>query len=386
MLNIYPIEQRGWAMSIWGLGVMIGPIMGPALGGWLTDAYTWRWVFFINLPFGIATVLGIATFMEDSERRIQFFDWFGFATLSIGIGSLQLMLDRGEQLGWFDSDEILLEAAIAVGALYLFLAHILTTPRPFITISIFRDSNFVVGLIFMFVCGIMLLASIALMAPFLQNVLGYPVVDAGWLLGTRGIGMAFAMLGAGRLLNRVGARALLTLGLLCNIVSLYYATGFSVDTHIWTIVWTSMLQGLGLGLLFVPLNTIALSTLPPELRTEGTALWTLIRNMGSSIGVSVVIANLSSKTITMHARLAELVTPFNLGLADPAAEPLNPATDMGRALLDQLLTQQATIIAYANDFKMMMIMGLLAFPLILFVRQTVSPPRPAAREAMSQAH
>jgi DHA2 family multidrug resistance protein len=381
MLNIYPIEQRGWAMSIWGLGVMIGPIMGPTLGGWLTDAYSWRWVFFINLPFGIATVLGIAAFMEDSEKRIQFFDWLGFATLSIGIGSLQLMLDRGEQLGWFDSGEILLEAAIAAGALYLFLAHIMTTPRPFITISIFRDRNFVVGLVFMFVCGIMLLASIALMAPFLQNVLGYPIVDAGWLLGTRGIGMAFAMLGAGRLLNRVGPRSLLTLGLLCNVVSLYYSTGFGVNTHTWTIVWTSMLQGLGLGLLFVPLNTIALSTLPPALRTEGTALWTLIRNMGSSIGVSVVIANLSSKTITMHARLAELVTPFNLGLADPAAEPLNPATDMGRALLDQLLTQQATIIAYTNDFKMMMVMSMLAFPLILFVRQEAFP----ARQAMSQA-
>jgi DHA2 family multidrug resistance protein len=233
----------------------------------------------------------------------------------------------------------------------------------------------------MFVCGIMLLASIALMAPFLQNVLGYPIVDAGWLLGTRGIGMAFAMLGAGRLLNRVGPRSLLTLGLLCNVVSLYYSTGFGVNTHTWTIVWTSMLQGLGLGLLFVPLNTIALSTLPPALRTEGTALWTLIRNMGSSIGVSVVIANLSSKTITMHARLAELVTPFNLGLADPAAEPLNPATDMGRALLDQLLTQQATIIAYTNDFKMMMVMSMLAFPLILFVRQEAFP----ARQAMSQA-
>ncbi|HWB45038.1 MAG TPA: DHA2 family efflux MFS transporter permease subunit [Hyphomicrobiaceae bacterium] len=386
MLNIYPIEQRGWAMSIWGLGVMIGPIMGPTLGGWLTDAYTWRWVFFINLPFGIATALGIATFMEDSERRIQFFDWFGFATLSIGIGSLQLMLDRGEQLGWFDSNEIVLEGLIAAGAMYLFLAHIMTTPRPFITVSIFRDRNFVIGLVFMFVCGILLLASMALMAPFLQNVMGYPIVDAGWLLGTRGIGMAFAMLGAGRLINRVGARSLLTIGLLCNVVSLYYSSGFSVDTQIWTIVWTSMLQGLGLGLLFVPLNTIALSTLPPALRTEGTALWTLIRNMGSSIGVSVVIANLSSKAITMHARLAEVVTPFNLGLADPAAEPLNPATDMGRALLDQLVTQQATIIAYANDFKLMMIMSLLAFPLILFVRQGPSPARPPAREAMSQAH
>jgi DHA2 family multidrug resistance protein len=304
------------------------------------------------------------------------FDWLGFAALSIAIGAFQLMLDRGEQLGWFDSNEIVLEAIVAAVAFYFFLAHCLTAARPFVPIEIFRDRNFVVGLAFMFVCGVMLLAMAALMAPYLQTVMGYPIFDAGWLLGTRGIGMAIAMLFAGRLIMRIGERSLLFLGLVFNAVSLYYTMGFSPDTSAWTIVWTSMLQGAGLGLLFVPLNTLALSSLPAQLRTEGTALWTLIRNMGSSIGVSIMIANLSSKTILMHARLGESVTPFNQALADPSAAMLDPSTETGRALLDNLITQQATIIAYANDFKLMLVVSLLAFPLILLVR-----PRPATTAA-----
>jgi MFS transporter, DHA2 family, multidrug resistance protein len=386
MLNIYPVERRGWAISIWGMGVMIGPIMGPTLGGWLTDSYSWRWVFFINLPFGIATVLGLLAFMHEShENRALSFDWFGFLALSIAIGALQLMLDRGEQLGWFDAQEIVLETLISATAFYFFIAHLLTTSRPFISIEIFRDGNFVVGLVFMFVCGVQLLGSMALMATFLENVMGYPIIDAGWLLGTRGIGMAFAMLLAGKLINRVGVHALLFLGLLCNVISLYHMTEFSPDTARQTIIWTSILQGAGLGLLFVPLNTIALATMAPRLRTEGTALWTLIRNMGSSIGVSVLVANLTNKTILMHARLAESVTPFNQALADPGAAALDPSTEMGLALLDIIMTQQATIIAYTNDFKLMMLMSLFAFPLILLVRKS-KPAVPSIQDTAAAAH
>jgi DHA2 family multidrug resistance protein len=382
MLDIYPPERRGWAMSMWGLGVMIGPIMGPTLGGWLTDTYTWRWVFFINLPFGIATVLGLLAFMHQTPQRRLSFDWFGFAALSIAIGSLQLMLDRGEQLGWLDSDEILTEAIIAGVAFYFFVSHVLTTTQPFISIEIFRDRNFVIGLAFMFICGILLLASAALMAPFLQNVMGYPIIDAGWLLGTRGIGMACAMLVASRLMVRIGVRALIFLGLVCNAVALDYTIGFSPSTHVWTIVWTSMLQGVGLGFMFVPLNTISLATLSPALRNEGTALWTLIRNMGSSIGVSILIANLTNKTILIHARLAESITPFNQALADPAVSILDPSNDTGRALLEAILGQQASIIAYENDFKLMMAITLLAFPLILLIRrQTAAASAPAAATA-----
>jgi MFS transporter, DHA2 family, multidrug resistance protein len=376
MLTIYPPERRGWAMSLWGMGVMIGPIMGPTLGGWLTETYSWRWVFYINLPFGIATVLGLLAFMRDAPAtRRPGFDWLGFAALSIAIGALQLMLDRGEQLGWFDSTEIVVEACLSAITFYFFLAHTLTWPNPFIPLEIFRDRNFVVGLVFMFVCGVLLLASMALLAPFLQNVMGYPIVDAGWLLGTRGVGMMAAMLVAGRLLNRIGPRLLLLLGLSASAFSLYHCTDFSPDTARSTIVWTSVVQGIGLGFMFVPLNTVALSTLPPALRTEGTAMWTLIRNLGSSIGVSIVIATLTNKTTVIRARLVEGVTDFNQGLADPLAAPLDPATETGRALLDNLVNQQAAIIAYANDFKLIMVLCLLAMPLILLIR---SSPRAAA--------
>lgn len=369
MLNIYPIEQRSWAMSLWGMGVMIGPIMGPVLGGLLTEYYSWRWIFFINVPFGIATALGLLAFMDETEKNARLtFDWFGFAALSIAIGALQLMLDRGEQQSWFDSNEIIVTAIVSAAAFYFFIVHTLTTPLPFISIEIFRNRNFVIGLMFMFVCGVMLVASMALMAPFLQGVMGFPIIDAGLLLGTRGIGMMVAMLAAGRLMVRMDARLMLAFGLACCTVSLYYTIDFSPDTAIGTIVWTSMLQGFGLGFMFVPLNTVALSSISAALRTQGTAMWTLIRNLGSSIGVSIVIANLTNKTITMHARLAESVTPFNQALADPAAAMLDPSTDTGRALLEQVISQQAAIIAYANDFKLMMVMTLLAFPMILLIR------------------
>jgi MFS transporter, DHA2 family, multidrug resistance protein len=369
MLTIYPPDRRGWAMSLFGMGVMIGPIMGPMLGGWLTEYYSWRWIFYINLPFGIATVIGLVVFMDDAEgNRSLAFDWLGFAAFGIAIGALQLMLDRGEQLGWFDSNEIVLLAIVSAAAFYFFIAHSLTTDRPFIPAEIFRDRNFIVGLTFMFVTGILLVATMALMAPLLQGVMGYPILDAGVMLGTRGLGMAVTMLVAGPLMSRIDGRILLFAGLTCCVVSLYCSIDFTPDTAMRTVVWVSILQGAGLGFMFVPLNTISLATIPPTLRTEGTAMWTLIRNLGSSIGVSIVIANLTNKTIMMRAHLAEQVTPFNQAMADPAAAMLDPSTDTGRALLENLITQQAAIIAYANDFKLIMLVTLLAFPLVLLLR------------------
>jgi DHA2 family multidrug resistance protein len=379
MLDIYPPERRGWAMTLWGLGVMIGPIMGPILGGWLTEYYSWRWIFFINVPFGVATVLGLVAFMEKMEGNAALpFDWLGFAALSIGIGALQLMLDRGEQVGWFDSGEIVATALVSGAGFYVFLAHTLTTSQPFIPLAIFRDRNFVVGLAFMFVVGILLVATMAVMAPFLQGVVGFPIIDVGLLLGTRGIGMAIGMVAAGRLIMRSDPRLLLGTGLACCVVSLYYTIDFSPETAAFTIVWTSILQGIGLGSMFVPLNTLALGGLPPELRTQGTAMWTLIRNLGGSIGVSIVIASLTNKTTVMHARLAESLTPFNQALADPAAALLDPSTDTGRALLEQLVSRQAAIIAYDNNFKLMMLVTLLAFPLVALVGVQRGPARGAA--------
>ena len=381
MYEIYPPERRAWAMSLWGLGVMIGPIMGPILGGWLTEYYSWRWIFFINVPFGVATVLGLLAFMDDSESDSRLsFDWLGFAALSVAIGALQLMLDRGEQLGWFDSNEIVATTLVSAAAFYIFLAHTFTTPRPFIPMSIFRDRNFVIGLTFMFVLGVLLIASMALMAPFLQSVVGYPIIDVGLLLGTRGIGMAIGIVATGRLIARSDPRVFMAGGLACCAISLYYTIDFSPDTSVFTVTWTSILQGIGLGTIFVPLNTLALASLPPALRTQGAAMWTLIRNLGGSIGVSIMIANLTSKTALMHARLAESITPFNQALADPAAAMLDPRTETGQALLEQVLSRQAAIVAYDNNFMLLTIVTLLAFPLVALVR-VEKGPRPAGGPA-----
>ena len=221
MLDVYPPAKRGSAMAIWGMGVMLGPIMGPTLGGWLTDAYSWRWVFFVNLPFGILTVLGLSAFMRESPtRRDVPFSWFGFLTLSLGIGALQMMLDRGQDQGWFDSNEIVIEAILSVVGFYFFFADALTSKRPFIPLRIFRDWNFSIALIFMFLIGIILLATMALVTPYIQNLMGYPVLASGYLLGTRGIGTFFAMMAVGRLLGKFDARLLIFFGLTLATVSL----------------------------------------------------------------------------------------------------------------------------------------------------------------------
>ena len=207
MLDIYPAEQRGSAMAIWGMGVMVGPILGPTLGGYLTDAYNWRWVFYVNLPFGIAAVAGLALFLKDTERNASLrFDWLGFAVLSLGIGALQLMLDRGEQKDWFSSPEIVVETVLAGLGIYLFIVHLFTAKKPFIPPRIFNDRNFLSGLLLMFAIGMILLASSALLAPYLQTLGGYPVATAGLLMAPRGVDTMIAMLIAGRLSSRVDPR------------------------------------------------------------------------------------------------------------------------------------------------------------------------------------
>jgi DHA2 family multidrug resistance protein len=381
LLDAYSAEERGQAMAIWGVGVMLGPIMGPTLGAWLTDNYSWHWVFLINLPIGVITVVGLLTVMEETQKQGHLrFDWFGFAALAVGIGALQLLLDRGEQVGWFDSNEIWIEAIVSVVGFYYFFAHSLTTSEPFVRFEMFRDRNFVSGCVFMVVIGVVLFGTMALVTPFMQNLLGYPIQTAGFLLGSRGVGTLITMMAAPRLMRAVQPRYLILCGLLLAGGTLYYMTGFSLDVTQSTIVVTSIVQGIGLGLLFVPISTVAFATLPGHLRTGATAITTLTRNLGSSIGISMVIANLTSKTEEMHARLTEQVTPFNDALQMPdVAEKLNIHTDAGRALLDMIVTQQASMLAYLNDFKLLMILTLAVIPLVLIIGTARRTPGAGAR-------
>ena len=384
MMDSYPPEQRTRAMAIWGVGVMLGPIMGPTLGGWLTDHYSWNWVFLINLPIGILTVIGMMIFMEETKlQKHMKFDWYGFAALAIGIGSLQLMLDRGEQLSWFESPEIMAELIVSITGFYYFFAHSLTTREPFIKFEMFRDRYFAGGCIFMVIIGIVLFGTMALMTPFMQNQLGYPIVTAGLLLGARGCGTLVAMMSVNMLMKFTQARNLVGTGLLLTSFTLWQMTGFTEDTTANMLIVTGVIQGSGLGLVFVPLSSISFRTLPGHLRTSGSAMLTLVRNIGSSIGISMVIANLTSKTTVMHGRIMESVTPFNDALKMPdIASTLDMSTDVGRATLDAMITKQAAVIAYQNDYLLLMYLTLATLPLLLVlgVSKQQKPAAPQTNE------
>jgi MFS transporter, DHA2 family, multidrug resistance protein len=376
LLDSYSVEERGSAMAIWGIGVMLGPIMGPTLGAWLTDNYSWHWVFLINLPIGVITVIGMLAFMEETRRHEHLrFDWFGFIALAIGIGALQLMLDRGEQVGWFGASEIWVETIVSIAGFYYFFAHSLTTPEPFVRFEMFKDRNFVSGCVFMAVIGVVLFGTMALITPFMQTLLGYPIQTAGFLLGSRGVGTLLTMMVAPRLMRLFETRWLILAGLLLSGGTLYQMTGFSFDTTQQTIVVISIVQGIGLGLLFVPITTAAFLTLPADLRNGGTSILTLIRNIGSSVGISMMIANLTDKTTEMHARLTESVTPFNDALQMPdVASHLDTHSELGRAMLDAMVTRQSAMIAYINDYWLLMVLTLAMIPLIFIIGNSKKKP------------
>jgi DHA2 family multidrug resistance protein len=374
MLDAYPLEQRGQAMGIWGVGVMLGPIMGPTLGGWLTENYSWHWVFLVNLPVGVLTVFGLLAFMDETKRQAHLrFDWFGFLALAAGIGSMQLMLDRGEQLGWFGSPEIIAELIVSIVGFYYFFAHSLTSDEPFVRFAIFKDRNFLIGCFFMLIMGLMLFSSMALSAPFIQNVLNYPIESAGWLLASRGVGTLFGMAMIGRLLRLIEARYLILAGLILTALTMYQMTGFTDDTSGRSIVIVGLVQGLGMGLVFIPLSTVAFLTLAPQFRTDGTSMLTLVRNVASSAGISVVIANLTGMTTTFHSQLAEHISPFNNALQYPdVSRWMDLATDQGRAIADQMVTLQAVIMAYANDFMLLTAICVLAIPFVFAIGSTAT--------------
>jgi MFS transporter, DHA2 family, multidrug resistance protein len=372
MLDSYALHERAKAMSIWGMGVMMGPIMGPSLGAWLTETYSWHWVFFVNLPFGIFTVLGLLVFMDETRKdRDLRFDWFGFAALAVGIGSLQIALDRGEQLGWMESNEIIAEFIVSIVGFYYFFAHSLTTAKPFIQFAIFKDRNFISGCVFMAVMGLVLFSTMALSSPYLQNVVGYPIITAGLLLASRGCGTFVAMMMVGRLMRYIEARTLIISGLSLTCFSLFYMTAWTDQTGVQEIVTVSIVQGFGFGLVFVPLSTVAFLTLPNHLRTDGTSMLTLMRNVASSIGISIVIAELTEGSRRVYAVLNENVTPFNHAMQMPDVRGMiDMSSNAGRAMMDVMIGLQAQIIAFSRDYQMVMVFTMCAIPLALFIGST----------------
>jgi DHA2 family multidrug resistance protein len=380
LLDIYSVEERGSAMALFGVSVMVGPVLGPVMGGWLTDHYSWRWVFYINVPIGLLAFVGISLFLKESKfSAAARLDWLGFGCLSVAIAATQMFLDRGTQLDWFSSTEILVEAVIAASAFYIFLVHTFTTERPFVDPTLFLDRNFAVGMLFIFVIGITYLASLALLTPYLQTLMGYPVVTAGLVMGPRGLGTMLSMFVVGRLMGRVDTRTLLMIGLLLTAWAMYDMTGWTPDVSQWAIAEAGFIQGAGLGFLFVPLTTVTFATLPSEKRADATGLYNLSRNVGSSVGISIVSYLLVRNGQINHEMIAAHVTATNrLFDNGTVLHALSPWTPSGRAALDQLIQFQASIISYIDDFKLMMVLSIASIPLVFLLR------RPAPSKGRSQ--
>ena len=374
LMDMYPPARRGSMMAIWGMGVMLGPILGPTLGGILTDAYSWRWVFYINVPFGIAACLALWVFFKDTAKNDALkFDWFGFTALSAGLASLQLLLDRGTTKDWFSSSEIIVEAMIAGVALYLFAVHMMTAKKPFIPRDIFKDRNFVGGLVLMFVMGLVLLASSALLSPYLQNLSGRTVTQTGFLMVPRGLGVMFAMMFAGRLTGKMDPRLLMTVGATCLCWSMYAMMYWTPGVSVGTISWVTFIQGVGMGLVFVPMQMVAFATLSPQRRTDGTGLSNLMRNIGSAFGVSLTTTVLSNSIQTIHAQLSASASTFNRALdVNGPSMLMNPRIPFGLANLNSLLQYRATVEAYSNDFLFMLLISLPVFVILWLMKR---PPK-----------
>ena len=373
LLDINPREKHGQAMAMWGAGIMVGPIIGPTLGGWLTESFNWRWVFFINLPVGLLALAGLSAYLPSVARRARGFDFFGFAMLALGVGALQLMLDRGGERDWFASAEIWIELGLAISGFWIFAFHIAGARKPFIDPRIFADRNFAAGLVFIFVIGIVLLASLALLPPMLSGIFGYPTVTTGLVMAPRGVGVMASMIVVGRLVHRIDARKLVVLGLLLAALSLWMMTGFTPQMDATPVILSGVVQGVGLGLVFVPLSTVAFATLAPEFRADATSLFSLVRNIGSSIGISIVALLFTRNVQVNHAEMSALMTPWNpvLRAAMPTAAAGDPTA---LARLDGLVNQQAAMVAYVNDFLAMMLITLAALPLVFVLRKPKTAP------------
>ena len=384
LISINPPERHGHAMAVFGTGTILGPIAGPALGGWLTDMFGWRAVFYVNVPVGIISALGIAIFIRDNRHaHRESFDFFGFATLSVAIGAFQLMLDRGAVNDWFASTEIWIEATVAALSLYLLVVHTATTGGPsFLSRELLRNPVFVTGTVLVFLIGITMNGTLTLLPLMLEQLMGYPVLTTGLVTAPRGIGTMIGMFVVARLMNRVDIRLILAIGLVLLAVSCWQMTTFSLQMGSGPVIVSGLIQGFGFGCTGVPLNIIALSNLPRAILTQGTAIRGLMRNLGGSTGIPILVSQLAVNTQTVHSRLVEYLRPDNPMAQLPALGHRFSLTEpAGVAALNAEVTRQASMVAYIDDFKLLMLVSLASIPLVLLLRRPRAPePRPAAAD------
>ena len=372
MLDSYPRERHGFALAIWGVGVMFAPVISPVIGGWMTDAYGWAWIFYVSVPFaGLAVGLAWSAIHETHTAQTRRFDWFGFTALAMALAALQLMLDRGEFKGWFSDSEIVLEAMIVALGTYIFVAHSVTTRNPFISRAILGDRNVVVGCAFMLVLGICVLSMNVILPMFLQGLRGYPVLTAGLIMAPRGAGTLISLIIAGWLVKWIDGRWVIAFGFGCVAYSAHEFSNFTMDVSIGAFVFATMFNGMGIGLIFVPLTTITFETLPIQYRTEASTLTSLFRNYGSGVGISVMVSILSRTSTSSHAVMTEHITPYRDAMQAPfLPEHWSLSSPGGRVELEIEIARQAEAIGFLNDFNALMIGAALSIPLVLLLKTT----------------
>ncbi|WP_324827164.1 DHA2 family efflux MFS transporter permease subunit [Qipengyuania zhejiangensis] len=379
MLDTNKPSKHAQMMALWGMGIMIGPILGPVLGGWLTEQANWRWVFYVNLPVGILSLAILITQLPHREIVRRRFDLAGFALLGIALASFQMLLDRGQTLDWFDSMEIWLWTFLFVSASWMAVIHLATARDGLFDRDLFTDRNFAIAMGFMLAIGVVMFATMALLPPMLQQLMGYDVIDTGLVLMPRGIGVLISMQIAGMLMRRgVDARPVVATGFIICAISLWEMSQWSLGVDRFHIVSSGLVQGLGMGLVFIPLNVSAFATLPPRLRTDGSSLLNLFRSLGASAGISLTTVMLARNIQTSHADIASNITGASLANSVDVST-IDRYQNLGEAalrMIDAEVNRQAAMIAYVDDFRMMMWMTLAAVPLAFIMRRTNAGPRP----------
>ena len=376
MLDIFPQAMIPRVMSIWSAAVIMGPIIGPALGGWLTEDFSWRWVFYINLPIGIAAFLGIYTFMDRDKGGLQRpFDFLGFGALAVFVGSFQLMVDRGSSQDWFDSAEIQIECAIAVTGLIIFILQTAMAEQPFFHRDLIKDRNFVTATVFALFVGALLFSTTALLPSFMQSLLGYSALQSGYASMPRGFGSLIAFIAVPMLIARLGPRRVLLMGIVLCVVALWEMAHFDISMNSDPIMQSGVIQGMGTGLLFAPLTTLAYATLNPAHRTEGTIVNTMARSLGSSLGISVLQASVLRSAANAHARLGEHIYLGAPMLNAAVPRGINPASSLGMQYLNGMVTREAMMLSYNNVFAWMALATVFLAPLLLMMK---APARTAA--------
>ena len=369
LLDIYPSEEHGKAMAVFGLAAIMGPLAGPVLGGWLTENYSWHWVFLINLPIGILAFIGLSAVMPEArDEEPRSFDLLGFALLAFAIGAFQLMMDRGQTQDWFQSREIWVEATVSAASLYLFIVHSLTARHPFIRLAIFADRNFVISTLIGFFLGIMIYGVLSLLPPMLTTLFDYPIITIGLVTAPRGLGTFCATLTMGQIINRMDSRLLVFAGLVISALSALFLSQLSLAADERLIVISGFINGIGSSLIFVPLAAIAFATLPPQYRNEAASFGTLTRYLGSAVGISMLETLTYRNEAIVQSRLTEGVRPDNpvLALRLPGADFSLPDT---LAALSGEIAKQAMMVSYVDAFWMLFLVGAIASPLAFLMQK-----------------